>query len=389
MQIRYLIFSLIFIVGCRTNNNKSTQCILPDFNSITNYVDKYNPDTTNAYIEVLQRFGFHKNAFKLIDEQDNWPLYDRLDSLQIPKNLRAKPATEFLDIKAKEYDIIMLNENHCMPQHRVFAQSLLETLKKNGYKYLALETIMEDEDKPIIVNGAINYDVGYYTKEVHYSNFLKDAIDLGFYVFGYEPNYRSDKYIEGEPKIRDLDMCYNILDKWNKEEGKLFIYCGFGHSFNQKMSLRSYLENENPELKIMSINQIILNQEIKSQVQNKIREKVDLVSVPSVLLDSNTEYTLRDLYEAEIIHPLYSSTLNNLYKYYPTHIKYEIPEQYLNNDLYFYNSRIIDKICNINPIAIYRSKNKTTSISLPTGSEVYMYKVDNENTQFISKLKFE
>ncbi|MBK7805900.1 MAG: hypothetical protein IPJ51_06325 [Saprospiraceae bacterium] len=390
MQTRYLILmlNLIFILNSCNIQNKSIKCNIPSFDSIHNYVNKNNPDTIDAYINEFQRFGFYKNAFALINKLDHSSIYGDLDSFQLPQNLSIIPATDFLAKNAEKYDIIMLNENHYLPQHRVFAHSLLETLKKNGYKYLALEAVYYDQEIPILTEEGINHDLGYYTKEVFYSNFIKCAVESGFEVFGYEPNYNSDKYGEIEVKVRDYDMCKNILSKWNVENGKLLIFCGFGHNFKQNAFLRSYLEKEDPKLKIMSINQINLNEEISSQIQDKIRKKINLVIEPSVLIDSMVQFTIWKNYETEIIHPTYNATLSDLNKVYRIYRKFDIPKEYLAYDLYFYNSKNLNDLCKINPIGIYRHQNEITSINLPIDSQIFMYKIVKGETHFISCLKF-
>ena len=48
--------------------------------------------------------------------------------------------------EAEKYQIVMINEAHHVPQHRVFTYRLLEDLWQKGYRYLALEALSENAE---------------------------------------------------------------------------------------------------------------------------------------------------------------------------------------------------------------------------------------------------
>jgi hypothetical protein len=119
---------------------------------------------------------------------------------------------------AKENQVIMLNEDHYYPKHRLFAMELLETLKKNGYNYLSLEGFNVSTEKELIPN----YKNGIYTDEPYFAHFIRKAIALGFTVSGHE-NF--DKSLD-----RELGQAKNIIKIFEKDpKAKIFVYVGHGH----------------------------------------------------------------------------------------------------------------------------------------------------------------
>ncbi|MDI1303700.1 MAG: hypothetical protein PSX42_02405, partial [bacterium] len=120
---------------------------------------------------------------------------------------------------AKENQVIMLNEDHYYPKHRLFAMELLETLKAKGYNYLSLEgfniTSKEKESTP-------NYRNGLYTSEPYFAHFIRKAIALGFTVAGHE---NVDKGVD-----REMGQAKNIIKILEKDpKSKIFVYVGHDH----------------------------------------------------------------------------------------------------------------------------------------------------------------
>src|SRR5690606_18409918 len=106
------------------------------------------------------------------------------------------------------------------PIHRVFTESLLEGLYQNGYRYLGLEALAEDSLINIRKWPVIND--GYYTNEPQFGNMIREALRLGFIVFGYESG--------GRGKEREMGQAANIVEILkNDPNTKILIHCGFGH----------------------------------------------------------------------------------------------------------------------------------------------------------------
>ena len=128
--------------------------------------------------------------------------------------------------KAKDYQVVIINEGHHMPQHRVFSAQLLEELQKQGFKHLGLESYYASpqNDSTLKALGYPTLKSGYYTKEPQFGNLLRQAHRMGIQIFGYE----SEGHADG--KEREINQAKNIQTYLEQHPGeKVLIHCGFGH----------------------------------------------------------------------------------------------------------------------------------------------------------------
>lgn len=148
------------------------------------------------------------------------PVKYNVDSLfRVYKSAVELPAQATLSRLSAPYDILLMDELHHLPQHRVFLHSMLKQLYVNGYRYLALEALYED----VMKTKTVSVDAGVYTREPNFANMIKEAIRLGFTVFGYEGSDFSSN------TIRDSIAAVNILKQWDPGNGKLIVYGGPAH----------------------------------------------------------------------------------------------------------------------------------------------------------------
>ncbi|MDM1377879.1 hypothetical protein [Myroides marinus] len=77
---------------------------------------------------------------------------------------------------------------------------------ENGYRYLGLEALIDIE---INDRKFPTLESGFYTVELEFGNFIKQALDLGFIIFGYEApqeaNWDTDNW-----KNREIGQAQNI-----------------------------------------------------------------------------------------------------------------------------------------------------------------------------------
>jgi hypothetical protein len=138
------------------------------------------------------------------------------------------PAKTYLLERTRQEDVFILNELHHNPSHRAFAASLLPELYRQGYRYLGLEALHDDS---LDTRGYPTPESGYYTKEPEFGNFIREALALGFTVFGYEER-ETDKFDDDPWKNREIAQAQRIYHfMQGHKEGKYFIYCGAGHAF--------------------------------------------------------------------------------------------------------------------------------------------------------------
>jgi len=163
--------------------------------------------------------------------------WDRSESKQLdltPKEIadfskyKAKNPIQYISDKAKNEQIIIVNEAHYQPYHRVFTTLLLKNLYEAGFRFLCIETLsyedtaLNNRKYPLIYTGG-------YSKEPCFGNLIREALNIGFKLVPYEDtkNLGFDSLGNNLREIEEARNIKSILDKDPK--AKILIYCGFGH----------------------------------------------------------------------------------------------------------------------------------------------------------------
>src|SRR5690606_2084210 len=91
-------------------------------------------------------------------------------------------ATEALPYLLKRIEserIVIINEAHQQPLHRVFTYQLLNDMYKQGFRYLGLETLDERDNLLNVLKYPFT-DSGFYSKEPQFGELIREALRLGF-----------------------------------------------------------------------------------------------------------------------------------------------------------------------------------------------------------------
>lgn len=168
--------------------------------------------------------GEYKDALAFSDSFQN-PQFSFLDSMSnylSATEYHSISAKDFIIKQAKENQIILLNENHHQPIHRAFAKGMLKELYDIGFKYLAVEALTNDS----VINAErrLTRVQGLYLFEPQFSNFIKEAINIGFTLVAYEANA---KELQNREYYQALHIKEKIFDK--DKSAKVIVYCGFDH----------------------------------------------------------------------------------------------------------------------------------------------------------------
>lgn len=139
---------------------------------------------------------------------------------------RRVSAKAYILQQAPRQRIIILNEAHHNPRHRVFTASLLKGLYQAGFRYLGAETLaypdsmLNKRKYPLLGSG-------YYTKEPQYGNLIREALDLGYRVFPYEARTKEDL---SSGKNRELAQARIIAQLVEQDpQAKILLHCGYDH----------------------------------------------------------------------------------------------------------------------------------------------------------------
>jgi hypothetical protein len=223
----------------------------------------------------------------------------------LPNQYFIVPARDYILSRSQKEKLIIVNESHGQPIHRVFVTSLLEQLYKNGFRYFAVETIAQDSSAVYLLNKN-KFPIissGYYSKEPQYGNLIREALKLGFQIVAYECT-------NCEYPAREREQARNLKRVFDKDpNAKMLVYCGYGHACEAiyKDTLMAghikYMTGINP----FTMDQVSLTEHSQSNFESPYYAQFRS-PVPSVLIkktDSADIFTTNEdgVYDAEVFHP--------------------------------------------------------------------------------------
>ncbi|QAA80743.1 hypothetical protein EI546_02915 [Aequorivita sp. H23M31] len=254
--------------------------------SIT-HKDALDPDYEYAATLYSIKSDFKKALYFWDSIPRNSARSESIDSNYIRNGFRILSAKDYIIKESLNNRLIILNEAHHNNSHRVFAESLLADLYKNGYKLLFLETLSNGENADTLLNKR-EYPIdasGFYSSNPQYGNFVRKALKLGFTIFPYETMGGVDGKIREQ---NQADNIYSILQK--HPEDKALIYVGYGHN---REGIVPYWEKSMAErLKdLTGIDPLTIAQDKFSEKSSKTLSNPLLVELklkePSVLLNDD------------------------------------------------------------------------------------------------------
>ncbi|MEQ8763918.1 MAG: hypothetical protein RL885_08325 [Planctomycetota bacterium] len=125
---------------------------------------------------------------------------------------------------AKDRKLVLINEAHHQPQHRVFTLQLLAALREAGFTHFAAETLYES-DEGLMKRGYPTEATGAYIPEPVYGDLVRQAIALGFQVVPYEAAFGNG------PKAREDGQAQNLIVRvFEKDpDARLIVHAGYAH----------------------------------------------------------------------------------------------------------------------------------------------------------------
>lgn len=230
------------------------------------------------------------------------------------ESVTAENALEAIVAKAKMHQIVILNEAHQEPIHRVFAAKVARELKKIGFNYLAGETFRPNiPQQP----GYVDTSMGFYLREPMFGEFIRNAIKDKWNFVGYDV-YPEGQNIADLAREREFGAAQNIIRQiFSKDpNAKVFIYVGYGHARKEPAytdektyaSLAAVLQHR-LGVEPLTINQSDMfshgDKETDNPVYRKVLERFPS-SNPIVLKKTEGEYAVlsgRPGYDMEVFHP--------------------------------------------------------------------------------------
>lgn len=202
--------------------SRTSKLIEKDFQPATVYNDSKIVHSKLLFSTYeLLCIGEYNNSISKFDKMgtSHFSFIDSINHYKEISDYFALPAKYLILQQAKSTHIVIINENHNQPLHRIFAKSLLKDLYAQGYHYLAIEALISDTSLNKKNRPTLN--TGYYTIEPQFSNMLKEAMDIGYTFISYDVFNKKREYYQA------LNIKEKVFDK--DTSAKVFIYCGFDH----------------------------------------------------------------------------------------------------------------------------------------------------------------
>ena len=230
----------VILVGCA----QSPQRLQPTFSPIEVTFDGRSPTYLHdAAIRDTSREGYNArmigNQFSFVGRareataafESELPVMgmDTARYTRFVDSFDAVAAVPSILADAERHEIVIINEAHHEPRHRVFTHSLLQGLYDRGYRHFGLETLANYAGADSLIK-AMPYPTvasGYYTRDPGFAAMVQAARDIGFQIFGYESNHE----LGDEPHHRETEQMMNIVAYRNQHPGgKILLHVGYDHA---------------------------------------------------------------------------------------------------------------------------------------------------------------
>ncbi|WP_417888073.1 hypothetical protein [Zunongwangia sp.] len=278
-----------------------------------------------------------------------------------------------LDNLFQRNQVVMMNELHWHPKHRIFANKLLNTLKANDFKYLAIEAVQRSQANFLNERSFPIKKTGFYVQEPYFALFIREAIEQGFQIIGYD---------DFNVKNREKEQALNIKKVLKEDpEAKIFVYAGIDHILESDSTKKRMAEYFYEETKI---NPLTLD-----QVEIAVDLEDDIVLLKSDLLpkdekiNPNVDYFIVNNIEPDLSEIYSKEELSSYRESFEVLDNYKDQEIFLS--LYFldeYAKHGMESIPLLN--RILKVTNSEFKLSLPPGN--YQLKIwDKSDQQIISE----
>lgn len=154
------------------------------------------------------------------------------------EGLHPEDAIDYILKRSQTEQVVMLNEAHHLPYCRSLATKLLKGLYKQGFRYLAAETLSNWDtllnQRKYPIQGS-----GYYSSEPLYGDLIRRALKLGFEVIPYENTIPCPPDGRQKGKYfcfnhRNKNQAQNLAAILEKDpKAKIFVYAGYAHIYEK------------------------------------------------------------------------------------------------------------------------------------------------------------
>lgn len=222
------------------------------------------------------------------------------DTLINPDKYQAVNFSDYMDTLSDRYQVVMINEAHHRPECRIVTANLATMLHQKGFHHLGLEGLHET-GAALQERGFPCLSSGFYTREPHYSNLIRVALQLGYNVFPYDRKPGTGKKRE----INQASEIYAVLQEHPHD--KILIHAGWGHIREDTAilgGLMAYEFRKMSGIDPFTINQVRYMPMSEPRFENPFYKRSAPIKAPSILFDPNGSGFYRDQFsEVLLFHP--------------------------------------------------------------------------------------
>lgn len=317
------------------------------------------------FLTTINSFIANNKEYDSLIAKSSTRFQTTIDSLLNDKQLISKNIV-IEDIKklTKTEKVVMLNETHWCPKHRLLAYEMLDVLKENNFNYIAIEAVEIGQDSTINSRNYPSIRSGYYTREPYFAHFIRKAKLLGFKIIAYD---------DIESKDRELSQALNLKKIVDQDSNaKIFVYAGVDHILESNPTKKRMAEifKELTNINPLTFNQARIVGSTKEDIvlirSEEFKKAKDLNTNVDYFVINNLNTSLESIYKNELLKNI---SLKN--------IKFRDKELLIR----VFNKSEYDKIgFNAIPILITSSNSKDSEIfiKLPVGSYFISIISDND-----------
>jgi hypothetical protein len=294
-------------------------------------------DSANVRMDDLTISGYYKESMYYEDL-----FMPRIHVVETDlRNNNIVDAHPFILKEARHYRIILFNESHARPQHRLFTKSFLKELHQQGFNTFFVEGL----DAAGITTNEKKYPVrtdGWLINEPAYGSLLRYAVNNGYQLVNYEYPTKpwddsvkldkngSMKYIQFEPRDsavvkRDstgeiiMQINTGIREQWMADKiyefikqhphSKFVVHAGHGHINEGDAMMCARLKFLLKGEDVLTIEQAELNEKVP--VVDSLTHDTLKINYPYLLVDKATHKAYNSF---GINHPVDYTIFNPVYK---------------------------------------------------------------------------
>jgi hypothetical protein len=175
---------------------------------------------TEHAIETFERSRF-RDGPELLPEEE---------AKQFIANHEVRDALQTIIEQTRDRQIVMINEAHHVSRDRAFATLVALELRKQGFKYLAMETLSGDMEA-MAARGYSRVENGYYNRDPVFGDFIRRSLAAGYTPVAYEADFPAGVEGEAYDDYREGKQAQNIVDRVLAKDPKarILVHVGYGH----------------------------------------------------------------------------------------------------------------------------------------------------------------